>query len=182
MSIIPSDSTVACLHTAAAKPRRGTLATELTRLAARCHREFQAEDSASDLALEGVALELVATLVRTRTPREQGIPRWLAEARDYLHEHYRERVRLSSLSTLTGVHEVHLVRRFRRQWGATPGSYVRRLRIERACEALAGSEASIVEIALEAGYSSQAHFTRVFRRLMGVTPGEYRRAHGVGRS
>jgi AraC-like DNA-binding protein len=180
MSIIPLNSAGASLRSGAEKPRRGLLTMELARLAARCHREFQAKDSASDLALEGVALELVATLVRARTPREKAIPRWLAEARDYLEEHYREQIRLSTLSMLTGVHEVHLVRCFRRQWGTTPGTYVRRLRIERACEALTRPEASIVTIALEAGYSSQAHFTRVFRRLMGVTPGEYRRVHRGG--
>ena len=180
MSIIPRDSAASLLHTAAAKPRRGPLTSELTWLAGRCRREFKADDSASDLALEGVALELVASLVRTRAPRERSTPRWLVEARDYLEEHYRERVRLSSLATLTGVHEVHLVRCFRRQWGLTPGSYIRRLRIECACDALARGEASIVEIALEAGYSSQAHFTRVFRRVVGLTPGEYRRTHRSG--
>jgi AraC family transcriptional regulator len=180
MSIIPLDSAGASLRSGAGEPRRGPLTMELTRLAARCHREFQAKDSASDLALEGVALELVATLMRARTPGEKAIPRWLAEARDYLDEHYREPIRLSTLSMLTGVHEVHLVRCFRRQWGHTPGTYVRRLRMERACEALTRPEASIVAIALEAGYSSQAHFTRVFRRMVGITPGEYRRVHRGG--
>ena len=68
MSIVPVDSAAACLRPVAARPRRGPLAPELTRLAARCRREFQADDSASDLALEGVALELLATLVRARIP------------------------------------------------------------------------------------------------------------------
>jgi AraC-like DNA-binding protein/quercetin dioxygenase-like cupin family protein len=180
MSIVPVDSVEAAVRSGGDPPRRGPLTMELARLAARCHREFQAKDSASDLALEGAALELVATLMRMRTPEEGAIPRWLAEARDYLDAHYREQVRLRSLSRLTGVHEVHLVRCFRRQWGVTPGTYVRRLRIERACEALTRPEASIVDIALEAGYSSQAHFTRVFRRLVGMTPGEYRRARSGG--
>lgn len=180
MSIVPMGSAGVSLLSGTGKPRRGPLTMEVARLAACCHREFQAKDSASDLALEGLALELVATLVRARTPGERAIPRWLAEVRGYLHEHYREPIRLSTLSALTGVHEVHLVRCFRRQWGITPGTYVRRLRVERACEALTRPEASIVAIALEAGYSSQAHFTRVFRRLVGVTPGEYRRVHRGG--
>jgi AraC family transcriptional regulator len=177
MSIIPSHSGAASLGSRLASPRRGPLGGEVTRLAARCHHEFEADDSASELALEGVALELVATLIRTRTPSERHAPGWLEESRDYVHEHYRERVLLSSLSQLTGVHEVHLVRMFRRHFGTTPGAYVRRLRIERACDALVRPESNIVQIALDAGYSSQAHFTRVFRRLMGATPAAYRRAN-----
>lgn len=180
MSIIPSDPGARSLCSAPAAPRRGPLGAETTRLAARCHDEFQAEDTASELALEGVALELIATLIRTRTPAERHAPRWLAEARDYLHGHYRERILLSQLSRLAGVHEVHLVRVFQRHFGTTPGAYIRRLRIERACEELLRPEASIVQIALDAGYSSQAHFTRVFRRLMGATPAAYRRAHATG--
>src|SRR5690349_22431180 len=114
MSIVPSAES---LRSRPADFRRGPLGGELTRLAARCHREFQAEDSASELALEGFALELLATLIRTTTPIESRAPRWLGEARDYLHEHYRERIALSSLSGLTGVHEVHVVRMFRRHFG-----------------------------------------------------------------
>jgi len=176
MSVVPSVPVAESLRSRPAALRRGPLGGELTRLAARCHHEFQTDDSASELALEGVGLELVATLMRTTTPIERRAPRWLGEARDYLHEHYRERIVLSTLSGLTGVHEVHVVRMFRRHFGTTPGAYVRRLRIEQACDALVRSETSIVEIALEAGYASQAHFSRVFRRLMGATPAAYRRA------
>ena len=33
---------------------------------------------------------------------------------------------------------------------------------------------SLVEIALEFGFCSQANFTRVFRKAMSLTPGQYR--------
>ena len=177
MSIIPDNTGPTSLGPAAVLGR-GPLGGESARMAARCHHEFQAEDTASELALEGVALELVATLLRARMPAEWHPPRWLGMARDYLHAHYRDRIPLSRLAGLAGVHEVHLVRVFRRHFGTTPGAYVRRLRIERACEALLSPGASIVEVALEAGYSSQAHFTRVFLRAMGTTPAAYRRANG----
>jgi AraC family transcriptional regulator len=177
LSVIPSASGARSLGPRAAAVPRGPLGGVPMRLAARCHHEFQADDSASELALEGVALELVASLMRMRTPGERHAPRWLETVREYLHEHFRERILLSRLVRLAGVHEVHLVRVFRRHFGTTPGAYIRRLRIEHACDALARPDASIVEIALEAGYSSQAHFTHVFRRLMGATPAAYRRAH-----
>lgn len=163
-------------------PSRSLSGTAASWIARRCHRELRASDSASDLALEAQALELVAALLRARSPRERVAPRWLLEVRDHLHAHCLDRVRLADLSALAGIHEVHLVRAFRRHFGATPGAYVRELRIEHARRGLADRERPIADLALEAGFSSQAHFTRVFHRLVGTTPAAYRRSLASRRS
>ena len=42
----------------------------------------------------------------------------------------------------------------------------------------AGSEMTILDIALAAGFNSQSAFQRFFKRLVGVTPSEYRRQSG----
>jgi AraC family transcriptional regulator len=156
-------------------PARRPLAPE-ARIARRCRRELHADDSASDLALEGLGLELVATLMRGERSRDRQPPRWLRDVRDHLHAHALERVRLAELSALAGIHEVHLVRAFRQHFGATPGAYQRELRIEHARRGLADTGTPIAELALAAGFSSQAHFTRVFHALLGTTPAAYRRA------
>lgn len=49
------------------------------------------------------------------------------------------------------------------------------IRARRAKELLAGTGASITEIAYELGYSSPAHFSRAFRNATGVVPREFRR-------
>jgi AraC family transcriptional regulator len=106
------------------------------------------------------------------------MPGWLVSARDFLHAHLDRRVRLGELATVAGMHEIHLARTFRKYLGCSPGSYLRRLRVERARVALTASETSLVEIALAAGFSSQSHFTRVFHRQVGMSPGSYRRRYG----
>jgi AraC family transcriptional regulator len=150
--------------------------SEIARLAARCHREFRIRDAASDLALEGVALELLAALLRQTTVRERKAPCWLLDVRDHLHAHHAERVTLAKLAAVGGVHPVHLVRAFRTHLGATPGAYVRMLRLEEAARKLAQGDEAIVDIALDAGFASQAHFTRAFGRAFGETPAAYRRS------
>jgi AraC family transcriptional regulator len=35
---------------------------------------------------------------------------------------------------------------------------------------------SLIEIALEVGYTSPSHFAQVFRRMVGLTPTEFRNA------
>lgn len=154
---------------------------EAARLARRCHGEVRARDSASDLALEALALEMLATLLRGPLAPETAAPRWLLQVRDHLHARFLDRVRLAELAALAGIHEVHLVRAFRRRFGTTPGGYLRRLRVEHACRALLDSDTPIAELALASGFSSQAHLTRVFHRLVGTTPAAYRRER-AGRS
>jgi AraC-like DNA-binding protein len=64
---------------------------------------------------------------------------------------------------------------FQHGLGLTPKLYCRVLRFQEALEQVAGrTAASLVEVALDAGYSDQAHFNREFREFAGVSPGEYR--------
>jgi AraC family transcriptional regulator len=146
--------------------------------AARCYDAFRCGDDLSWLSAEAAALELVAALLRERrSAAETRTPRWLGAVRAHLERRYAESIRLRDLAAIAGVHEVHLIRAFRRHVGATPGDYVRRLRVEAARDALIASCRPIAEIALATGFSSQAHLTRVFHREVGEPPAAFRRRH-----
>jgi AraC-like DNA-binding protein len=58
--------------------------------------------------------------------------------------------------------------------GETPARFRRRVLLERAAYRLVTSGAGILEIAAEAGYSSNEAFTRAFQRAYGVVPSEWR--------
>ena len=51
-----------------------------------------------------------------------------------------------------------------------------RSRLAAAVDVLQHTDAKVVDIALDLGYSEQAHFSRAFRRWMGLAPREYRRS------
>jgi AraC family transcriptional regulator len=53
------------------------------------------------------------------------------------------------------------------------------LRIERAKTLLRLGQLSLVEIAVELNFSSQATFTRAFRKATGHTPGQYLGRHEI---
>ena len=64
---------------------------------------------------------------------------------------------------------------FRRAVGLAPKVYCRVLRLQRALVRLAARpDASLVELAMDAGYSDQPHLNRDFRELAGMAPGQYR--------
>ena len=165
------------LESGPAHPPSGPLAAAVASIGRRCHVEFGARDEASDLALEALSLELVAEVMRSRDPGSSRMPRWLFEVRDYLNAHFRERIPLATLAAVAGVHEVHLVRSFRRHFRRTPGAYVRMLRIESARRAMVETPVALADLALESGFTSQSHFTREFSRQLGITPAAYRRSH-----
>ena len=139
------------------------------------------ESGASSLALEGLALEILAEVSRPqREPSESSAPKWLLSARDMLHNRFADPLSLGEIARAVGVHPVHLARVFRHRYGCSLGEYLRRVRVRAACGQLASSERPLADIALEAGFWDQSHFTRLFRQRLHMTPGEFRREfHGA---
>jgi AraC-like DNA-binding protein len=70
----------------------------------------------------------------------------------------------------------HFDRVIRAVSGEPPAAFSRRVLLERAAYRLATSEDGILDIALEAGYSSHEAFVRAFRRAYGVNPSDWRRS------
>ncbi len=86
----------------------------------------------------------------------------------------------AELARRSGYSPSHLAVLFRRVTGSSPGDWLRRRRIARACELLADTDAASDTIAGLVGYGSRAQFYRAFRAVTGVTPAQYRQAvrHG----
>lgn len=154
----------------------------MTRITVGILREFRTGDTASRLAIDGLALALLGLVVRGE--EESGSrgggdrPGWLDRVEALLREQVTVPTDIASIAGAVDVHPVHLARVFRRHYDCSPGEFQRRVRIQRACRLLAESPESLSAIAYETGYADQSHFTRHFKRAVGVTPGAYRRLVG----
>ena len=69
-----------------------------------------------------------------------------------------------------------LTERFARYLGQGPMAYLADWRLELAAEALRTTSRSVLQIAGEVGYESEAAFNRAFKRRFGKPPAQYRRA------
>lgn len=156
---------------------QSTLAHEggmLQPVCAKLYQEFLSGDPVSGVVIEGVLLELAGEFFRTETRRELKRPAWLARAVDVIRENFPSRLSLSGIAGEVGVHPVHLAQSFRKVWGCTVGDYVRRVRIEYACEQLVRTDIPLIQLAADAGFADQSHFGRTFKRAVGMPPSEYR--------
>lgn len=147
---------------------------ELVWLAVRLYCEHRQRDALSPLAVEGLALEMLALAARDRGGTESRPPAWLGRAEELLRAEFREGLTVADVAARVGVHPFHLSKVFRRFRGETIGDYVQRLRVEHACRLLAEGGRTLAEVALDAGFSDQSHLTRVVRRVTGSTPGALR--------
>lgn len=94
----------------------------------------------------------------------------LTEAQAAADPSFAEIARASGQSTRA------LARRFADEMGMTWRQALQRVRLIRAVEALATSEAPVTEIALGVGYNSLSAFNAAFRDLVGTSPTLYRRS------
>ena len=155
--------------------RRDLRAQASTVLGWRIAGELETRDASSDLAVEGLVLQLLAAAERAWSDPPRGASEWLRAARDLLHERVPDQPSLVELAATVGRHPNHVARAFRREYGLTVAEYARSLRLEWARTRLALDDTPLAQVAAEAGFADQSHFTRAFRRHAGVTPGRYRK-------
>jgi AraC-like DNA-binding protein len=90
-----------------------------------------------------------------------------------LRERLDQPLDLKFIAKEVGVAPHHLSRRVSAETGSTLQRHLRRLRIERACEALDSGRMNVTEVALEVGYQSLSHFAKAFREETGDPPSKW---------
>ena len=109
----------------------------------------------------------------TAMPEQAAKP--LQRAHDYLIDKLSENISLEELSCVAGFSAYHLLRMFREHFGLPPHAFQRQQRIHRGKQMLAEGR-TIVDVALDLGFSDQSHFSNTFKSLVGATPRQYQKA------
>ena len=99
----------------------------------------------------------------------------------FVDENLQDSIRLKDLAAVARLSPFHFSRAFRNAIGQSPCRFVRKRRLEKAKELVAGGMLPLAEIALICNFSSQTSFTRAFTQATGLPPGQYRRHAQAGR-
>lgn len=89
---------------------------------------------------------------------------------EYIEEHLLEELHMPTIAKAAGTSESEIQKTFYALTGISIVEYVRRRRLTLAGFELQKREKSVLEIALEYGYTSPDSFTRAFRQMHGTTP------------
>lgn len=143
--------------------------------------ELQQENVGSRLYVESLTNLLTVHLLRQYATSKSiatydgGLPQnQLIQVLEYINAHLDRDIKLADLAALLDISQFHFSHLFKQSMGIAPYQYLLQQRIERAKLLLKQTERSIVEIALDCGFSSHSHLSKQFRKFNNITPKAYR--------
>jgi AraC family transcriptional regulator len=147
----------------------------------RLHEELMRR-RASPLYVQGIAQAIVIYLARNYAETVQESPSGspslpgfkLRQISNWMAEHLAEDFHLDQLAAQAGVSKFYFTRLFKNAMGVSPSRYLLTLRMDEARRLLRETKRSVVDVALDVGYTNPSHFARFFRRETGLSPSDYR--------
>lgn len=82
----------------------------------------------------------------------------------------REKLLVGEIASKFYISEFHFHRKFKNYTGYSLISYIRKRKMNSACNELLNTDKKIIEIAFEYGYASNEAFTRAMKKESGFTP------------
>ena len=92
----------------------------------------------------------------------------------WMLEHPAEDLSVGKLARRMSMSPRHFARLFAERLGASPGAYVRRLRVEQARRRIEEGASRLKRVARDCGFADEQALRRNFQDLVGITPAEYR--------
>lgn len=156
-------------------------------------RHLASESEQADAGRSALLAKLAEALfIETLRRYMAELPRqrtgWLAAARDSavgraLGAIHREPARswtVASLAEQAGMSRTVFAERFTRLLGEAPLTYVARCRMQLGAQLLETTDDTVLKVALNAGYESEAAFNRAFKREYDLPPARYRAQRRTG--
>ena len=163
--------------------RRGAsgawIESTIRHLASAREREYAGRRALLAKLAEALFIETLRCYMAELPRRRTG---WLAAARDSavgralgaIHREPGRAWTVASLAQQAGVSRSVFAERFTRLLGESPLTYVARCRMQLGARLLETTDDTVLQVALHAGYESEAAFNRAFKREFDLPPARYR--------
>ena len=99
----------------------------------------------------------------------------LAAVKEYLDEHYTEKIMLEELAEKFFINKFYLSKSLKETYGTTVNNYLISKRITRAKQLLRFTDMTVDEVGVAVGMGDANYFSRMFRKVEGISPREYRK-------
>lgn len=128
----------------------------------------------SDLNL--ILLELIRRSEFLPRPGDRKTGQVVKAAQEYIIAHLSENPRLSDIAKAVYVTPNHLSYLFKKQTGVGISDYINRQKLLLTIRLLGSPGLSVLDVAMQSGFTSKSNFYRVFRDYYGITPQSMRSA------
>ena len=91
-----------------------------------------------------------------------------------MHLEYSQPLNAAFLAEQCGLSQSSFRTLFRKHLGISHGAYLKRIRLQKACELLYGTELSILNISIESGFTSLTSFYQSFQEHYHISPKKWR--------
>lgn len=98
----------------------------------------------------------------------------IMQAKNYINQHYREKIYLPVLAEHVQLNHQYLSVLFKKETGISISDYIAQVRMEQARFLLRNTTDSIQSIAEAVGYADPQYFSRRFHQTVGISPQTYR--------
>lgn len=144
-----------------------------------CYRKIPVWNRTTYMAavklLEIFAVQLGETANRILIQQQTTEPFQITRARQFIEEHYHEKVSLAAISRQAGMCTFYFSKKFKQVTGLNFTDYVSRVRVEQAKKLLLNHNYRVSEVGYEVGFQSLTHFNRKFKKIAGYTPKDFRK-------
>jgi len=101
----------------------------------------------------------------------------IRQAKQYISEHYREKIILEDIAEIVNLNPVYFSVLFKKETGMNFSTYLVHIRMEIAKEMIRSTNKTVAAIADEVGYKDVRHFSQTFTKTVGVKPALYRKLY-----
>lgn len=100
----------------------------------------------------------------------------IQKAIKYIHENYDKNINLNTIADNIYITPSYVSILFKQVLGMNFVEYLRKVRLDKACELLKNNRLKCYEIAYMVGFKDEKYFMQVFKKYFGITPSQYRNA------
>lgn len=132
--------------------------------------------------LLSVLLLLCRNIWMEKKPQQESSSLLLGQRiKDYIDNHYKEDIALSTITTAMNMSQFYLAHVFKAYSGYSPKQYQTRRRIGEAQNLLLSTGLGVTEVANAVGYDNVNNFHRIFNNLVGIPPARYKKFWTTGK-
>ena len=150
------------------------------------YKEYQSLNSEIKTHLkfenQGILLQLISRFLNSecfKLNNFQSTPSKILDTMSYVQLHLSKNLTVAELAKRVNQSQDYFSKQFMIHTGQRPLNYIHEKKIERAQYLIATTYKTLLEIAMDTGFSNSPHFSKIFKQIVNLTPGEYRHQNSL---